>query len=131
MITTTQTMEHTNGDTNGFWNGVVEISRTPSPAARPAKRFRQSPDDGTTTLGTTPDDLGQAWIEQGIIDESLLGNGNEFDFDLGIGADPAVFGLADPLGLDSFSDGPLQNGALEPVRQKAVMQTGCIPCLYV
>lgn len=113
-----------------YWNGVVDISRSPSPTARPAKRARSAEDDGL--LGATPDSLGQSWIENGIIDEGLLEGldgsiGDDFLFDLDASAAGSFVGYA---GQPESSQGDfLSNDSVGQLEHKAKMQTGCIPCL--
>jgi hypothetical protein len=133
-------MDKDTGANGGFWTGVVDIARTPSPMARPAKRARQ--DNGSTSAGSgtisshtlSPESMDKAWIEQGIIDESWLdGEINGFDPTL---LDDSINGFSNGINDYGTSDllrdaqvAALRSGYESAASRKTVMQTGCIPCL--
>lgn len=123
-------MDQDVGDVEEYWTGVVDTSRTPSPAPRPAKRTRQSWDDTASSVTLAPyDPFNATLLEQSVVDERWLEPDDVRSGRATKQEVPSTFGYAAQVG--SFRDVFSSNGSMAKVERKAKMQTGCIPCLYV
>ncbi|KAK3114961.1 hypothetical protein LTR53_006187 [Teratosphaeriaceae sp. CCFEE 6253] len=137
------------GGIDGPWSGVVDVSsRTPSPAPRPAKRARQSYEEPVQkpyiiqAPSASPDELSQAWIDRGLLDDGWLDVGDDGldatwmhgysnedfsawldDFPNSNTSTSAFAAIANEVHNDP------RNGTLAKMERKTQMQTGCIPCL--
>lgn len=101
------------GQLNGYWSADVDIARTPSPGV-PAKRMRM-------TFGEIRDDF--------INDMPF----KEDDFNnlLRVQQTPEALGYDNTPSWRTLWFSPPGSSQQTPPNGKRVMQTGCIPCLYV
>ncbi|KAK4545137.1 hypothetical protein LTR36_003688 [Oleoguttula mirabilis] len=112
-------------DASGYWNGVVETSRTPSPTPRPAKRAKQTWGSRATSATLAHEELGPATFASELIDTTWSEAGDDA---LGLGlreySMPSILECAAEPG-----DTLPSSGSIGAVRRRMKMRTGCIPCL--
>ncbi|KAK5124474.1 hypothetical protein LTR85_001691 [Meristemomyces frigidus] len=123
-------------DANGFggyWSGVVDTSRTPSPAPRPIKRVKQSRESSISSGTLAREALDPTLCQERLIDESWLQTGEDICGSIcGFALDG--YTTSSVCGYETQQEGtgdmlPLSGGSMEMGKRKTRMQTGCIPCL--
>lgn len=111
-----------------YWSGVVDSSRTPSPAPTPTKGKRQSFGRSTSPAALARKDLDFTTFDARSVDRIWLEAGNDA-CELGL-ADSTPPSISGPNEQRDLTSGVLPaTNSTETIEPSIQMRTGCIPCL--